>query len=114
MLQRSGLLSAPVADLFQALATGMLEEPDHVAGVFKFVDVGPDFGAPRGVVSSGLAAGCAASVQSHGRWSESDRRCAGQFYKDAANLFYFLVRPEKMLVAEKVSEAQFAGLEFGF
>jgi hypothetical protein len=39
-------VAAPVGDFFQAFSAGVLEESDFVAGMFEFVDVGPDFGLP--------------------------------------------------------------------
>ena len=38
---------APVADLAQAFADCVLKESYFMAGVFEFVDVGPDLGLPR-------------------------------------------------------------------
>jgi hypothetical protein len=43
----SGGVAAPVGDFAQTFSAGMLKESDFVAGVFEFVDVGPDFGLPR-------------------------------------------------------------------
>ena len=41
-----GGATAPVADFAEAFATGVLEQPDLVAAMFEFVDVGPDLRLP--------------------------------------------------------------------
>jgi hypothetical protein len=57
------ILAPPVADFLQTSAPGVLEEANAMAGVFKFVDVGPDLGLPTLVVRRGFAAGCATGMK---------------------------------------------------
>ena len=60
----SGGVAAPVGYFFQAFSAGVFEESYFVAGVFEFVDVGPDFGLTRALVDFGGSATGAAGVES--------------------------------------------------
>ena len=55
-LHKLGGEAAPVGDLSQAFATGVLEESYFVAGMFEFVDVGPDLSLPGSLVGRGFSA----------------------------------------------------------
>src|SRR5579864_3849450 len=92
----------------------MLKEAHAMAGVFELVDVCPNFRLPAFFVGGGLATGGTAGMEGHGRALEADRCTPGQFDEDAADLLDFFVDPEKMLVAQQVSEAELAGLNLGF
>src|SRR5215472_16578099 len=48
----SGAGVAPVADLFESLCTGLLEQAYAMASMLEFVDVGPNFRLPGFVVDS--------------------------------------------------------------
>ncbi len=109
---RLGGVAAPVGDLFQTFSAGMLEESDFVAGVFEFVDVSPDFRLPRCLMGRSLAATGAAGVKGDAwLWRSLD---VLQFEKDAAHFFDLFVRAHDVLVAQKVSKAEFAGFDFRF
>jgi len=60
-----GCVPAPIANFAEAFADGVFEESYFVAGVFEFVDVGPDFGLPRQIVGGGFAAAGTAGVESN-------------------------------------------------
>ena len=109
---RLGGVSAPIGDFFQTFSAGMLEESDFVAGVFEFVDVSPDFRLPRCLMGRSLAATGAAGVKGDAwLWRSLD---VLQFEKDAAHFFDLFVRAHDVLVAQKVSKAEFAGFDFRF
>jgi hypothetical protein len=89
----------------------MFEKTHPMAGMFKLVDVGPNFRLPRFTVGRGLAAGGATGV-------EADRRrlrdnCARQLDEDAANLLDLLFFVEQVFVTQQVTESQLAGFGFG-
>ena len=44
--QSSGGVAAPIPNFAEAFADSVFEESYFVAGVFEFVDIGPDFGLP--------------------------------------------------------------------
>src|SRR5450759_945819 len=90
----------------------MLEKSDFVAGVFEFVNVSPDLGLPRSLVSLGLAATGTAGVKGHARLRSSLRVL--QFEEDAAHFFNLFVGTQNVLVAQQVSKAEFAGFDFRF
>src|SRR5208282_94834 len=93
----------------------MLEEPDFVAGMLEFVNVGPDFGLPRLVVGGRLSATGTARVEGDGRPQRGGRGGrAGQFEEDATHVFDLAVGAENVLVTQEVSKAELAGLGFGF
>src|SRR5271163_677648 len=112
----SGREAAPVGDLFQAFSAGVLEKSDSVAGMFEFMNVGPDLRLPRALMDGGLAATGAAGVKGDVRLRTSLRvlRFERQFEEDAADFFNLFVGTEDVFVTEQVSEAQFAGFEFSF
>ena len=58
-------MASPVGYFFQTFSSGVLEESDSVAGVFEFVDVGPDFGLPGEFVGRGLSATGTAGVKGY-------------------------------------------------
>jgi len=104
--------TAPVGDLFQAFSAGVLEESNLVAGMFELVDVGPNFSLPGQVVRGSFSATGAAGM-------EHDALAGGsldvlEFEENAADFFDFFVGTEDVFIAKQVSEAKFAGLEFGF
>src|SRR5580658_8090150 len=66
-------LSPPAADFLQALAASVFEQPHAMARVFKLVDVRPDFCLPGLVVSGGIAASGAPSVQADGSRFQHNR-----------------------------------------
>jgi hypothetical protein len=106
-------LAAPATDFLQTLAACVFKKPHAMAGVFKLVDVRPDFRLPRLVVGGGLAASGAPSVQADGRHRRSDD-CSRQFDEDAANFPDLFVFIEHVFVTQQVTESQFAGFGFGF
>ena len=92
------LLTTPVCDLFQSFRAGLLEQAYTVAGVFKFMNVGPDFGAPRLVMSSRLAATGTAGVKlDRQAWC---LRAFLKLYKDRAYFLDFIVLPHDVLVSQ--------------
>src|ERR1700688_604037 len=109
----SGGVAAPVGDFFQTFSSGVLEESYFVAGIFEFVDVGPDFSLPGFVVSCRLAAAGATGVEGDVRFCGGRLRFL-QFDKDAAHLFDLFFRAQDVLVAQQESETQFARLDLGF
>ena len=113
-MRARGRLSAPATDFLEAFAAGMFEQADTVAGVFEFVDVGPDFGLPSLLVDRTLATGRTTGVKRNGSNLGPDLSRARQFHEDAPNLFDFLVHSKNVFVAEQVSETEFLGLKFGF
>jgi hypothetical protein len=105
-------VAAPVGDLFQTFSASMLEESDFVARVFEFVDVSPNLGLPRCLVSCGFAATGAAGVK-RDAWLRRSLDIL-QFEKNAAHFFDLFVRTNDVLVAQQVSKAEFAGFDFRF
>ena len=75
----------------------MLKEPDFVAGMFEFVDVGPDFRLPGSLVGRRLAAAGTAGMKGH--TLPRGRGSILEFEKDAADFFNLFVRTEDVLVA---------------
>jgi len=98
----------------------VLEESDFVAGVFEFVDVGPDFRLPRALVGRGLTATGTPGVKGDS-WPDRGLRIfifililILQFEEDAAHFFDLFIGTENVLVAQQVSKAELAGFEFRF
>lgn len=90
----------------------MLKQPNTVAGVFEFMDVGPNLGLPSLIVSGGLAARGAAGMERYRKFVGADENCSVEFDEDAADFFDLIVRAEKMLITEEISETQLSGFEF--
>ena len=101
-------MAAPVADFSQAFAYGVFEKSYLVAGVFEFVDVGPDFGLPGQFVGGGFSATSTAGVKGYAGFRR--RRRVMQFDEHAAHFLDLFVRAEDVFVSEKVSKAEFAGV----
>jgi hypothetical protein len=83
-----------------------------MAGMFKFVDIGPDLRLPslfmRGRFSTGGTTGMKrdlALLATHGSGS-------GQLYEDASHFLNFFIDSENVLVAEQVSETELPRLRF--
>src|SRR5271165_1880677 len=110
----SGALIAPVANFFEAFATGLLEQADTMAGVLKFVDIGPDFRQPMFFMDSGFAASSAAGVQTadHGAGGRLGR--TGQLDEDTADFLNVFVRVDDVFVAQEVAKSQLVGFGLGF
>ena len=93
----------------------MFEEAYQVARVLELVDIGPDLGLPSRVVSGGFATGRASGMKRD--WIDfgfrSDRRGAREFDEDTADFFDLLAGPEKVFIAQEVTESEFLRLEFG-
>ncbi len=83
-----------------------------MAGVFEFVDVGPDFGLPAMVMDERFAATGAAGVEFAGDVRQG--KLLLEFNEDAAHLFDVFVFPDHVLVAQDVPKAKFVGLTLGF
>src|SRR5579864_434497 len=105
-------LAAPVADFLQTTAASMLEKPYPVAGVLKFVDVGPDLGFPIVLMGGRFAAGGATGMQGDRNCLDSHRGGTRQFNEDASHFLDLFVLVEDVLVAQKVPETEFPGLYF--
>jgi len=103
-------LSPPVADFLEALAAGVFEEANSMAGVLKLVDVGPDLGLPSRFMGSGFPTGGAASMKGHRSAFRRVRNGSRQFDENAANLLNFLVRTQHMLITQQVTETEFPRL----
>jgi len=59
---RLSALATPVGNFAEAFCVGSMEQPNEVADVFEFVDIGPDFRLPAMVVNGGHPAGCTAGM----------------------------------------------------
>jgi hypothetical protein len=103
-------LPPPVANFLQPAPAGVFEQADEVAGVFEFVDVGPDLGLPTLLVRGGFATGGAAGVQRHRDHLDSNRSRARQFHENAADFLDLFVLAQDVLVAQQVAESEFLGL----
>src|SRR5277367_5973182 len=110
----SGALIAPVADLFEAFAAGLLEEADAVADVLELMNVSPDFSLPVFLMNRGFAAGGAARVQFAHDGAGGHMMSVGQFDEDAANFLDVFVGVDHVLVAEEKAESQLARFGLGF
>jgi len=83
-----------------------------MTGMLKLMDVGPNFGLPAGFVGSSFPAGGTPCVECDHILQSS---ClAGEFDEDATNFFNFFVGAEQVLVAQKISEAEFLGFHLRF
>src|ERR1700690_2457097 len=97
----------PAASLAQPFTTRMLEEPNFVAAMFEFVDVGPDFRQPRLFMGRGQAARGASRVKGNA-WLGRGRRIL-QFDKHAAHFFDLFLGGQNVLVAQQVLKPEFEG-----
>jgi len=106
-------LASPATNFLQALAASALKKSHAMAGMFEFVNIGPNLSLPVFVVGGRFAASGATGVEGEGRyfgrWNSSR-----QFDKDAAHFLNFLIFAEKMLVTQKVTKTQRSSLGFGF
>ena len=108
----SGALVAPVGHFFQSVGASLLEEPNTVAAMLKFVDIGPDLGLPAFGMDRHLAACSAAGMQFPGLFFDW-RWPLGKFNENAADLLNVLIGVNHMLVAEKKGESQLSRLLLG-
>src|SRR5437667_6487792 len=66
LLTQSSAGVAPAGNLLQALCAGLLDEAYEMTRLFELVDVRPNLGLPRLVMSRGLTAGSASGMESSG------------------------------------------------
>lgn len=105
------MLSSPARNFFKAFSTSMFEEPNPVAGVLKFVNVGPHLRLPTLIVTGGFSAGGATGMQTD--WAGQLRNLGGQLDENAANFLNLFVFVEHVLVAQQVAKVKIAGLGLG-
>src|SRR6267154_3642535 len=104
---------APVGDLLQPVCPGLLEKTNPVAGMLKFVDVGPYLGLPGFIMNRRFTAGGAAGVQLPNQAGRDGDRPGRQLNKDAADFLDVFVIANDVFVAQQVAEGQFSGFAFG-
>lgn len=83
-----------------------------MTGMFELVNVGPDLGLPRRIMSSGFSACGAAGMKCYCNRFIPYRDRAGKLDKGATNLFDLFIGTKKVFVAQEVSEAELFGFEF--
>src|SRR6202521_2456690 len=119
----SGTLIAPVANFFEAFATGLLEQADTMADVLKFMNIGPHLSQPMFLMNRGFTAGGAAGVKpadqgtgwrirSMGRLDTGQLE-TGKLDEDAPYLLDVFVGVDDVLVAQQEAKSQLAGFRLG-
>ena len=102
----------PARNFFKTIGTGLLEEPDAMAGMLEFVDVRPYFGLPAVVVDGAGPASGAPGVQFLGGIART-AWLRLQFDENAADLFNIFVVSDYMFVTQEIGEPQLASLVLG-
>src|SRR3954468_15810306 len=110
---RLGAGVAPITDFFQTFAPGLLKQPDAMPGMFKLVNVRPDFCPKRLLMDCRLAATGATGMQL-ARGPADGLRWLVQFDKNAPDLLDIIVIPDDVLVTQQEVESQFSGLHLRF
>jgi hypothetical protein len=83
-----------------------------MAGMFEFVDVGPDFGLPVVIVDRGFTTAGAASVELAANGGRGSLR--RDLDEDAADFLDVFIFSNQVFVAEDVAKAEFTGFALGF
>src|ERR1039457_6244088 len=109
----SGALIAPITKFFEAFTTGLLKQADTMAGVFKFMDIGPYFSQPMFLMDRRFAASGAAGVKSANHWPGWRLVSCGQLDEDTAYFLDVLIGVNHMLVAQQKAKSELARFRFG-
>src|ERR1700674_20994 len=114
----SGTLIAPVANFFEAFATGLLEQADTMADVLKFMNIGPHLSQPMFLMNRGFTAGGAAGVKppdhrTGWRMGSTGQLETGQLDEDAPYFLDVFVGVDDVLVAQQKAKSQLAGFRLG-
>ncbi len=96
---------APVTNFFHTRGAGVLEQTHAMAGVLKFVDIGPDFSLQGTFMRRRFATSGAACVK-RASSLRIGRGMAGEFDEDAAHFLNFFVVADEVLIAQQEIEPE--------